>query len=219
MGELRLYAIATADVTAMFGAPDDLAARLRNLATARLAPDPPHQPSGLLSKLGPIFKRPPGTPVIDPQDPVPADLDRLLAGSYVPAERSVPTWRLVELLIKETCWGDTDMSLAGPELDRLDFALACGGVPSAGGLRHLLTTSMQLPMVRPQGLLVGHQTGTQAMVLARSYHNAVPEIESGRSRERATELASWLDGFVSWTETARGSALPAPDLVGFWGAS
>ncbi len=216
MGELRLYAIAATDVTAMFGAPEDLAAQLRDVAIAKLAPDAPQRARGLLSKLGPIFKRPPGTPVIDPEDPLPADLDRLLAGTYVPAERSVPTWRLVELLIRETCWGHTRIQIPAPELDRLDFALTCGGVPSSAGLRHLVNRSMQLPIVRPQGLLAGYQTGAAAMAMASSYHEAVPAIESGRLREQADTLAAWLDGFADWTRAAVDSARSAPDLVGFW---
>lgn len=219
MGELRLYAIGVDEVSAMIGAPEDVAAQLRDRVTARLAGQQPPQPGGLLSKLGPIFKRPPGEPVIDPDDPVPADLDRLLSGSYVPAERSVATWRLLELLIKETGWGCTGMAVSGEELDRLDFALARGGVPSAGGLRHLMNTTLQLPFLPPAGLLVGHQPGSQALWMAGSYRDAVPEIESEQHRDQVGALAGWLDNYTEWTEAAQKQARPAPDLVGFWGVS
>lgn len=219
MGELRLYAIGVDEVAAMFGAPDDLAAQLRDRVTKRLAGQQPQRPPGLLSKLGPIFKRPPGEPAIDPDDPIPDDLDRLVSGSYVPAERSVATWRLLELLIKEIGWGWTGMSLSGEELDRLDFALARGGVPSSGGLRHLMNTAIQLPIVPPQGLLVGHQPGAQALWMAGSYRNAVPEIESEQHRDQIGALAGWLNGFTGWTEAAQDRVRPAPDLIGFWGVS
>lgn len=203
----------------MFGAPDDVAQRLREVATAKLAPAPEPHRSGLLSKLGPIFKRPPGAPVTDPDDPLPEDLDRLLSGSYVPAERSVATWRLVELLIKETGWGSTDLSVSGPELDGLDFSLARGGVPSTGGLRHLLNASLQLPLLAPHGLMVGYQHGEQAMRMAAAYHQAVPDIESAEHRDQIEYVASWLDGFEHWTDQAAAIGRPAPDVVGFWGVS
>lgn len=219
MGELRLYAIGVDEVAAMFGAPDELAERLRARVTARLAPQSSPSHGGLLSKLGPIFKRPPGTPVVDVDDPVPADLERLLSGSYVPVERSVATWRLLELLIKETGWSSTGMSLSGAELDGLDFALARGGVPPSGGLRHLMKTGLQLPIVLPQGLLVGCQPGRQVIWMAQAYHQASPEIESEQHRQQVDALAGWLDWFEYWAGEAQAVTRPAPDLVGFWGIS
>lgn len=219
MGALRLYAIGVDEVATMFAAPDEAAEQLRDLVTAQLAPQSERPERGLLSKLGPIFKRPPDTPVIDPDDPLPADLDRLLSGTYVPAERSVATWRLLELLIKDTGWAETGMSLLGEELDGLDFALARGGVPPTGGLRHLLNTGLQLPIVLPPGLMVGWHSGRQATWMAQAYHQAVPEIESQQQQEQVDALANWLDGFENWATQAPAQARPAPDLVGFWGVS
>jgi hypothetical protein len=220
MGELRLYAIGIDEVRQMFGAPVGLAERLREQAQTALAPPQSDARSGgLLSRLGPIFHRVPGTPVLDPDDPIPADLDRILAGGYIPAERSAATWRLWELLIKENSWGRTGLTASEHELDGLDFSLARGGVHAAGGLRHLLNTSAELPLRPPHGLLVGYHTHDVAVWMAESYHQAVPEIEAEQDRETADRLAQWLDGFGHWADVAPTAGRQAPDLVGFWGVS
>src|SRR5690606_40003393 len=80
MGELRLYAIGIDEVRGMFGARPDEAQRLREIAARALEPEPVAPSGGLLSRLGPIFRRPPGAPVISPTQPQPADLEALLAG-------------------------------------------------------------------------------------------------------------------------------------------
>ncbi|HEY9291977.1 MAG TPA: hypothetical protein VIP98_11910 [Microlunatus sp.] len=219
MGELRLYAIGIDEVRSMFGAPPELAERLRQQAVVALAPPQTAEHGGLLSKLGPIFRRPPGTRVLDPDDPVPADLDRILAGAFVPAERSVASWRLVELLIKENAWGGTGLSVHGEQLDHLDFALARGGVHAAAGLRHLLNNHTELPLIVPRGLLVGFHTGAEAAWMADSYRQAIEEIEDEGPREMVYALANWLDGFGHWVELAPTMGRRPPDLIGFWGVS
>jgi hypothetical protein len=221
MGELRLYAIGIDEVRDMFGAPAETAERLREQARAALAPHHPaaERPGGLLSKLGPIFRRVPGAPVLDPDDPLPEDVDRLLAGAYVPADRNAASWRVLELLIKENSWGSTGLVLTGEELDNLDFALARGGVHSAAGLRHLLNTPTQLPLIPPHGLLVGYHTGDQATWMAASYREALPEIEQPEHQNLTYGLANWLDGFSHWADIAPTLSRPTPDLLGFWTAS
>src|SRR6185436_16405044 len=57
MGELRLYAIGIEEVRGMFGAPPQVADHLREVAQRAFAPPSLEARGGLLSKLGPIFKR------------------------------------------------------------------------------------------------------------------------------------------------------------------
>lgn len=221
MGELRLYAIAIDEVRDMFGAPAERAVRLRDQGHAALQPaGQPHPPEhqGLLSRLGPIFRRAPGTPVLDPGDPTPDDLERILAGGYVPAERNIATWRVLEALIKENSWGATGVMLSAEELDTFDFALARGGVNAAAGLRHLLNTSTELPLRLPPGLLVGYHTADEAGWMAQSYRDALPEIEVRGQQDLAYGLSNWLDGFPHWARVAASQGRPAPDLIGFWSA-
>jgi hypothetical protein len=215
MGELRLYAIGIDEVRDMFGASTESAERLRSQADQAFARPQPTERTGLLSKLGPIFRRVPGTPVLEPGDPLPEDLDRILSGAYVPAERALPTWRILEVLIKENSWGTTRLPLGRSDLDSLDFALARGGVHAAAGLWHLLHQPTQLPLIPPAGLQVGYHSGEQATWMAHSYRESLPEIEPPEHQEVVYRLANWLDGFLHWADIAPTLGRPAPDLLGF----
>src|SRR5829696_1444689 len=128
MGELRLYAVGVDEVRGMFGASPPIAEHLREVARRAFAPPAVEARGGLLSKLGPIFKRVPATPVISPTQPEPHDVEVLLSGAYVSPDRTGATWRLLETLVQGIAWGSTRMSLTAQSLDDLDFALARGGV-------------------------------------------------------------------------------------------
>ena len=219
MGELRLYAIGIDEVQAMFGASGELAERLRAQAHAALAPPEEVTPGGWRSKFGPIFRRVPGTPVIDPQAPRPEDLERILTGDYVPADRAVATWQVMEVLIKENSWGSTGLWSDGEQLESLDFALARGGVHAADGLWHLLHQRTELPLIVPDGLLVGYHSHETAHRMGDSYREAVPEIEDEQQRATVTDLVDWLARFGGWAETAATDGRPAPDLIAYWGVS
>ncbi len=216
MGEIRLYAIGIDEMRAVFGAPPRTAEHLRQVAEVALAPPTPDSRSGLLSRLGPIFKRVPATPVISPTQPEPHDVEVLLAGAYVPPDRMGATWRLLEILVQSMAWGSTRMSLTTSALDEVDFALARGGVSSAAGLRHLLSTSPSLNLIPVQGLTVGWHPHEKALAMAGVYRSAMPQIKTDEQREMIASLASWLDGFIPWAQVASSLGRPVPDLVGFW---
>lgn len=217
MGELRLYAIGIDEVRGMFGASPAEQGRLRDVAAAALAPaaDPAGR-GGLITKLGPIFRRPPAAVVISPTQPVPQDLEVLLAGAYVPPDRTGATWRLLETLVQGSAWGSTRMSLTPGSLDDLDFALARAGVTSAVGLRHLLSSTTSVGLADVRGLTVGWHPHDKALAMAEAYRAAVPEIETPEQQEMLSALVTWLDGFVPWAQVAPTLGRPAPDLIGFW---
>lgn len=216
MGELRLYAVGMDEVRAIFGASPSLADHLRGLAQRALAPtEDPHR-SGLLARIGPIFKRVPATAVISPTQPEPQDIEVLLAGAYVPPERMGATWRLLETLVQGIAWGSTRMSLTPQGLDELDFALARGGVSAAVGLRHLLTTTTSLSLIPVQGLTVGWHPHEKALAMAGAYRSAMPQIKTEEQRDTVSALATWLDGFIPWAQVASSLGRPVPDLMGFW---
>ncbi len=200
----------------MFGASPQVAEHLREVARRAFAPPAEVGRGGLLSKLGPIFKRVPGTPVISPTQPEPHDVEVLLAGAYVPPERAGATWRLLETLVQGIAWGSTRMSLTPQSLDDLDFALARGGVSASVGLRHLLNSTMSLNLVPVQGLTVGWHPHHKALAMAAAYRSAIQDIKTEEQREMINALTSWLDGFVPWAQVAASLGRPVPDLVGFW---
>lgn len=217
MGELRLYAVGIDEVRDMFGAAPQEQERLRGIATQLLAPaSTAGARGGLLTKLGPIFRRPPGAPVISPTQPVPQDLDVLLAGAYVPPDRLGATWRLLETLVQGSAWSSTLMNLTPESLDELDFVLASGGVSAAVGLRHLLNSSTSVPLMPVQGLTVGWHPHDKAMAMAGAYRSALPQVKSREQAELVAALVSWLDGFRSWAQQAVMVHRRVPDLVGFW---
>lgn len=217
MGELRLYAIGIDEVRSMFGATPAERERLRGLAARALAPPPDDAArGGLLTKLGPIFRRPPAAPVISPTQPVPQDVEVLLAGAYVPPDRTGATWRVLETLVQGTAWGSTLMSLTPESLDDLDFALARGGVTSAVGLRHLLNSTTSVNLLPVRGLTVGWHPHEKALAMAGAYRAAMPQVKTREQQEMVAALVTWLDGFIPWAQVAVSLRRPAPDLVGFW---
>jgi hypothetical protein len=217
MGELRLYAIGIDEVRSMFGAPPQERERLKAIAQQALAPAPAAASrGGLITKLGPIFKRPPAVTVISPTQPVPQDVDTLIAGAYVPPERIGATWRVLETLVQGTAWGSTLMSLTPESLDDLDFALARGGVTSAVGLRHLLNSASSLNLLPVRGLSVGWHPHEKALAMAGAYRSAMPQVKTREQQEVVAALVNWLDGFIPWAQAAVSQRRPVPDLVGFW---
>jgi hypothetical protein len=216
MSELRLYAIGIEEVRGMFGASPQVAEHLRDVAQRAFAPQSVEARGGLLSKLGPIFKRVPATPVISPTQPEPRDVDVLLAGAYVPPDRTGATWRLLETLVQGIAWGSTRMGLTAQALDDLDFALARGGASASVGLRHLLKSSLSLNLVPVQGLTVGWYPHQKAVAMAAAYRSAMPGIKTEEHRDMIDSLAMWLDGFLPWAQVAASLGRPVPDLVGFW---
>lgn len=216
MGELRLYAVGIEEVRGIPGAPDETAAHLREVATRAFAPAAEESRTGLLSKLGPIFRRPPSVQVLSPTQPEPRDIEVLLAGAYVAPERAGATWRVLEAIVADIAWGSTRLSLTSQSLDDLDFALARGGVSAAVGLRHLLGNSPALQMLPVAGLTVGWHPYETALAMAGAYRGAMPQIKTAEQQEMTSALASWLDGFVPWAQVSGSLNRPVPDLVGFY---
>ena len=216
MGELRFYALGIDEVRSMFGASPAVADHLREVARHAFAPPPDDGRHGLLSKLGPIFRRAPATPVISPTQPEPHDVEVLLAGAYVPPDRMGATWRLLETLVQGIAWGSTRMSLTEQSLTDLDFALARGGVSAAAGIRHLLDNTASLNLIPVQGLTMGWHRHDQALAMAEAYRSAMPQIKTEEQRAMINGLAIWLDGFVPWATVASSLGRPVPDLIGFW---
>ncbi len=218
-GELRLYALGIDELWGILGADPREAAELRE-AARRAFETPPGQPArtGLIAKLGPLFRRPPATPVISPTQPEPRDVEALLAGAYVTPERMGATWRVLEVLVQSRCWGSTKMTLSTEALDDLDFALARGGVSSSVGLRHLINHSTGINLRPVEGLTVGWHRYEQALSMAGAYRTAMPQIKATGQQELIFGLVSWLDGFVHWAQVAVNLRRPVPDLIGFWAA-
>jgi hypothetical protein len=211
-----LYAIGLEEVRGMFGASPPVAEHLRGVAQRAFAPPVEAGRTGLLGKLGPIFRKVPATPVISPTQPEPQDVEVLLAGAYIPPDRMGATWRLLETLVQGTSWGSTRMRLTEAELNDLDFALARGGVSAAVGIRHLLNNKTDLNLIPVTGLTVGWHRHDKALAMNEAYRLAMREIKTDEQRAMISALTVWLDSFVPWAQVAASLGRPVPDLIGFW---
>lgn len=216
MGELRLYAIGINEVRGILGAPPAEAERLRAIARQAFAPEPVAQRGGLLKRIGPIFKRDLDAPVLTATQPVPQDVETLLAGAYVPPERAGASWRALEALVQGSAWGSTRLELNPQALDDLDFALALGGVSAAVGIRHLLNSATQVNLLPVDGLTVGYHPYALVLTMADAYRGALGQVKTEEQQATLAALVAWLDGFVPWAQVAASLGRPVPDLVGFW---
>lgn len=217
-GDLRLYAVGADEMLQILGASQQYAAELTEIAARAMptAAEPAAAKHGLLDRLGPIFRRAPQAVLVDPNDPTGEDLTRLLGGQFIPPDRVVATWRLLEILAQGRSWGSTRLSLDQRALDDFDFALARGGVSAAVGVRHLVNHDLRLTLPPAAGLKVGFQPYTHVLDMADAYRQALPQVPGEDRQELIAGLIKWLDGFPHWAEVAPRVGRPVPDLVGFW---
>lgn len=211
MGSLRLYAIAIDEVRDIFCAPDETAAALRAIAADRFSSPRPASP-GLLSKLGPVFRRPQDAPVVQPDAPSGSDVDTVLAGRYVPPHRLTACWTLLEAWVDAMAWGSIGHELTQAGLNEFDFDLARAAVPARYGLQDLLKADLAIAMRPAPGLAAGYVLGEHALAMAAAWRSAIEQL-APEHRPMAESVLAWLDGFPAWTAAAPSQHRPEPDLV------
>lgn len=142
MAEVRAYALAVVELPGLGTIPAAGRDRVRELARQAYASSdrPPHASD----RLGPIYRRVPGQAVVRVDDPTPADLEALLAGTPTAPGRAAATWRLVEAVTRGLAWASA----------RLDADVPRG-----------LLVPTALPVPPAEGLTVGWCTLAQAVAL------------------------------------------------------
>ncbi len=211
MGTLWLHAVALDEVRGMVGATDAEAARLRAIAAERFGHRSKSSP-GLLSKLGPMLRRPVDAPVLRPDTPGAEDCERLLAGQHVPPQRLAASWRLLQAWVEATAWGTHRSSLDRSTLTTMDFDLARAGVAARYGVSALVERSPEIGVLPAPGFAVGYRGAAHARRTAAAWRTALPELEPPAS-DWVAEVADWLDRFDEWTAAAATAGRPAPDLI------
>ncbi len=210
MGEVRFNAIGIDEVRDLFSSAD-AAARLRSLASLAFPP-PPAPKASLLSKLGPMMRRPLVAPVIVPGVPTGRDLDDLVAGRDIPLERLPEAWTLVRLWVDDSSWSTWTSPLDEATLDALDFAGATQGVESRFALRKLFNDALRLPVKALPGQVTGYVRHTQANAMAAAWADALPGLPES-VRPLAEDVVGWLGQLPTWADAAARAGRPAPDLV------
>ena len=177
MQELRLFAISIDAVRDIFGADAALAAHLRQVAARHFAPA--SRPRSLVERIGPLFARQPSTQV-DKRNPTPADVDSLLAGGHVAADRLAPCWRLLLVWLEDLAPLNVTIRVEG--LDQLEFDLARAGLPSDFSLRHLARRELGTALRPVPEQMVGYSKHVHAVETHRQLRilteRAVPEFAS-----------------------------------------
>ncbi|MCC2592023.1 hypothetical protein LKO27_01075 [Tessaracoccus sp. OS52] len=174
MHTLRLFAISIDAVRDIFGADPVLAERLRAAARARFAPPARPRPKGLLA----LFRRDPDSEV-DASRPISGDVEALLAGGYIPPDRTHQCWQVLIAWLEELSAAHSDLVV--DDLDPLEFDLARAGLHSDHSLRHLAARQLGT-MLRPlPGQTVGYAKHAHAVetleALAALAQSAEPEFE------------------------------------------
>lgn len=213
MGTVSLHAVGIDELRDAFSGTDAAVDRLRSLALATWPPPPkPGPPGNLLDRLGPFSRRAIGAPVVRPGVPTGRDVDDVAHGRDVPADRLEAAWALVDVWLADAAWGHLTLALDDRELDALDFALACAGLPSRWGLRQLFNGGTGIPLKPLPGRAGGYVRGAHAGQMAAAWQQALATVDAAH-RERTAAIAGWLERFADWGREAAASGRPRPDLV------
>ncbi len=218
MGELRLYAIGIDEVRDVFGAPPAVADEVRRVAAEAFPQQTTGKAPGMLGKLGPLFRRPAGAPVLRPDTPVEADLADLVAGRYVRPERQPAAWRLLEAYLAAKAWSTHRIELDVNRFNDLEFDLARAGVHPEFGLGKLINSQLSLPLQAFRGLSTGCTRHSQALNAASAWRSALPHL-GPENRAIAEPYAAWLAQFHHYAQAAPQVGRPLPDLVVVYRAS
>lgn len=211
-----MHALSIHEVRDMFGADAELASRLRAIASDTFrVPAAEQKPSGLLGRLGPMFRSNPG-PVIPHGTPLPSDWENLIRGQYVAPERLDVSWKVIDAWVDALDWDTWHADLSPRELDDLDFALTKAGLSSRYGLRKLMSDEPQLPLRAATGLRTGYSKTGHVTATATELAAILDEVEGERNQAIARDLTRFLGQFDDFTARAAAAGRPRPDLFLIW---
>ncbi len=214
MVEIRLYAIGIDEMRDWFGAGPAIAATLRGVAARRFrAPAAEQRSTGMLSKLGPLFRRDPWAPRLPVDLPSPSDVELLINAHFVPPERLAAAWTVVCAWLEELSWGHAVTVLGPAEWRDLEFDLARAGVPSQFAISKLWGLDPSLPLRPVPGTTVGYARHHHAMATREALDAAVQRV-TVTSRDPLHGVLGFLRAVDGWTADAAVAGRPAPDVVG-----
>lgn len=211
MSTLKLWAIAIDEVRGIFSADPDTADYLR-AATAEHFDSITKTPKGLLGKIGPLLRGGPDPAAPRPGSPRPEDVEDLLSGRYIPPQRLVSAWNLLDFWLDTLALGTAQWPLSEPELHDFDFDLARAQVSSRFGLSELFKADLGISMTRCPGLAAGWVPGRHALAMAEAWPAGISEL-SEPHQDLATGVIAFLNDFTQWQERADSQNRPHPDLV------
>lgn len=211
MSTLKLWAISIDEARGIVSADADTAGRLRAAATDHFQLGSA-APLGLIGKLGPFLRKGGDPAAPRPDSPTSQEVEDLLAGRFVPPDRLIPAWNLLEFWLDTVAHGYGTWTLTEPGLNEFDFDLARAQVPSRYGLSDLFKNSLGITLTRCPGLAAGWVSGQHALAMAAHWPEGIDEL-SPEHAELATSVLRFLDDWPGWSDQAARTGRPAPDLV------
>ncbi len=182
MPAMRLYGIAIDEVRDIFGAPTEVAERLRSAYTAAY-------PSKSHRRGWGLFRRNPGTQV-DPTRPTAADVEAMLTGGFVAADRVGPCWDLLALWLSELSTHVLTVSYS--RLEPIEFDLARRGLPSTHSLARLAERNLGIPLRPRSGLRTGYCHHRHAIATGEALAAIDPETLENETANLIAPLIAYL---------------------------
>lgn len=213
MSELRLYAIAIDQVRDIFGADAELAARLRGVASG-LTSTATTRHSSVLSKIGPLFRRPIDPPEIPTDQPLGYDVENLLGGRHVKPERLDHSWTILQAWLADLACGDVTIALDRADAEKLDFSLAAAGLPSDFAVGNLLARDPHILLRPAAGMTVGYCKANHAIATGLALKQTLGALPDGSLRDLARQISDFLQLLPQWKVANKNEA--APDLFVIW---
>jgi len=206
--ELRLWAISVDEFRQCFAAPPALAQTLSGITDSLTADDRP-QSRTLLSKLGPLLRRPPSAPLIRPMVPNHADAEAMMTSRFIASDRLGACWVLAQAWLDGLAAAHTVVPLARAQIDELEFDLVRVGVPTELSIRQLWRRGVDIPLRPSEDMSIGYTPYDTVLEMTAQWTSALPELEEA-TVEFATPMVTFLAAFPEY------AASRPVDLIAWW---
>lgn len=210
--ELRLWAITVDTFRQCFAAPPDLADTLRRITGSLTAPQTRSHSHTLLSKIGPLMRRPDDAPVIKPGIPNVHDAESIMTSRFIATDRLGACWVLARVWLDELADMHRVVPLARSEIDELEFDLARVGVPTEYSIRQLWRRGIDIPLRPADDMCIGYTPHSVLPNLIQQWEGALSFLGEDTVRF-VTPVLEFVSGFPQYT----GQSSPPPrDLIAWW---
>jgi hypothetical protein len=189
--QLRLWAINIDLFRQCFAAPPPLAETLREVTASLSTRGKTQRLPGLLSKLGPITRRPLDVPLIPLSEPTLGDGEAMMTSHYIESIRRKACWVLARGWLDKLATATITLDLPTSDLEELEFDLVRVGIPTRLSIRHLWVNTLDIPLRPTNDMTIGYTNAAVVPGYIETWTTALPEMED-KTRALATELLGFL---------------------------
>ena len=204
-----MWAINVDQFRQCFAAPEALAQTLGQI-TDSFAPADKPRPTSLISKLGPLLRRPPTAPLIRPMVPNRGDAQAMMTSRFIASDRLGACWILAQAWLDNLARAHTTIPLSHARIDELEFDLVRAGVPTELSIRQLWRRSVDIPLRPSDEMSIGYTPYDTVLEMCAQWTRALPDLEE-TTVEFATPMVAFLTTFPQYAAGGQG-----PDLIALW---